>query len=105
MLKIAGIKGYLTWIGTRDIPYNYTELPTPFTDNHMILTYKNGGKVYFLDATGQYLPLELPSSFIQGKEALVGIDSTEYEILKVPVIDADVNSHIDSSVIWIDKLV
>lgn len=103
MLKIANIKSYLTWIGTRDIPYKYNELPTPFTDNHMILTYKNNGKAYFLDATGQYLPLGLPSSFIQGKEALVGKDSNEFEILKVPVIEAEINSQIDTSVIWIDN--
>ncbi|NJM25488.1 MAG: transglutaminase domain-containing protein [Bacteroidia bacterium] len=39
MLRVAGIKGYHTWIGTRDLPYKYTEVPTPLVDNHMIATY------------------------------------------------------------------
>ena len=39
MLAIAGIKGNLTWIGTRSIPYTYNEIPTPVVDNHMILSY------------------------------------------------------------------
>ena len=47
MLKAAGIKGELTWIGTRSIPYKYNELPTPSVDNHMILYYQNGNKGYF----------------------------------------------------------
>ena len=44
MLSIAGLKGSLTWIGTRSIPYTYKEVPTPAVDNHMILSYENKGK-------------------------------------------------------------
>jgi transglutaminase-like putative cysteine protease len=40
MLKVAGLKGHLTWIGTREIPYSYTDVPTPIVDNHMILSYQ-----------------------------------------------------------------
>ncbi len=96
MLDIAGIKGSLTWIGTRSIPYRYEEVPTPVVDNHMILTYENGEKTYFLDATGRFIPLEMPTSFIQGKEALVGKNKDEYEIKKVPVIEASRNKFEDS---------
>ncbi|MEN8120200.1 MAG: DUF3857 domain-containing protein [Bacteroidota bacterium] len=102
MLKIAGIKGCLTWVGTRSIPYKYNELPTPAVDNHMILTYKDGINTYFLDATGRYIPLELPTSFIQGKEALVGKDQ-DYEIIEIPVINAEQNTEVDSSFVRIDK--
>lgn len=91
MLEIAGIKGNLTWIGTRKIPYSYNELPTPAVDNHMILTYRDHQNIYFLDATGRYIPIDLPTSFIQGKEALVGNGLNDFEIVKVPVIVADVN--------------
>ncbi len=38
LLKLAGLNAYFTWIGTRDIPYDYTEVPLPITDNHMIST-------------------------------------------------------------------
>ena len=103
MLRTAGIKGNLTWIGTRSIPYKYTELPTPAVDNHMILTYNDGNKTYFLDATGRYISLNFPTSFIQGKEALVGKGSEGFKIITVPVIDAAKNATIDSSFIKIDK--
>ena len=97
MLKIAGLKGNLTWIGTRAIPYTYTELPTPMVDNHMILSYTEGDKTYFLDATGRYLALEMPSSFIQGKEALIGDGEGKFRIETVPVMSPQTNSYIESS--------
>jgi hypothetical protein len=30
MLNTAGIKAYFTWIGTRDMPYQFTQLPCPW---------------------------------------------------------------------------
>lgn len=97
MLDIAGIEGSITWIGTRSIPYSYAEMPSPIADNHMILTYTNGDKTYFLDATSRYHPLELPTSFIQGKEALVAIDSSNYVIKKVPIAPPGTNRWIDEA--------
>lgn len=102
MLSIAGIEGNLTWIGTRDIPYSYDEVPTPLVDNHMILAYENGGKTYYLDATGRFLPLEFPSSFIQGKEALISNGKDDFEIKRVPVVPAKKNAVIEVSQINID---
>ena len=96
MFEIAGLKGNLTWIGTRTIPYTYEEVPTPIVDNHMILSYTENGKTYFLDATGRYMKLDLPTSFIQGKEALIA-NGENYRIEKVPIIDAEVNSFVDST--------
>lgn len=86
LLKLAGIKSYFTWIGTRDIPYTYNDVPTPITDNHMILTYINGEDYYFLDATSQYHYFGLPSSFIQGKEALIGKGKDDFEVKQVPPV-------------------
>lgn len=103
MLKLAKIKGQLTWIGTRSIPYRYEELPTPACDNHMILTYQNEGNTYFLDATGRFIPLEFPSSFIQGKEALVGFGKDSFEIIKVPIIDSYKNTINDYSELYIEE--
>ncbi|WP_339753149.1 DUF3857 domain-containing protein [uncultured Winogradskyella sp.] len=97
MLKVAGLKGNLTWIGTRTIPYSYTEVPTPIVDNHMILSYIEAGRTYFLDATGRYLPLEMPSSFIQGKEALIGDGEGKFKIETVPIMDPRTNSYIQKS--------
>ena len=97
MLDIAGLKGNLTWVGTRTIPYTYNEVPTPVVDNHMILSYKYQDKIYFLDATGRFTPLDFPSSFIQGKEALVEDGKGKFEIVKIPVISADKNEYKDVS--------
>jgi hypothetical protein len=97
MLDIAGLKGQLTWIGTRDIPYTYEEMPTPMADNHMILSYENNNKTYYLDATGRYLPIDYPSSFIQGKEALVGYGESNFKVKKVPIMPPDKNLFKDST--------
>lgn len=96
MLEIAGLQGNLTWIGTRKIPYAYEEVPTPAADNHMILSYENKGKTYYLDATGRYIQLEYPSSFIQGKEALIA-NGNNFKIKRVPVVPANFNSVIDTT--------
>lgn len=85
MLSLAGLKGNLTWIGTRSIPYSYNEVPTPIVDNHMILSYKYNDKTYFLDATGRFIPIDLPTSFIQGKEALISNGENSYVIETVPL--------------------
>lgn len=81
----------LTWIGTRELPYGYEEMPTPGVDNHMIAAYLKEDEVIFLDGTDQHVAYPLPSSFIQGKEALIGLNSDEYLLKKVPIVDASQN--------------
>ncbi|WP_282072071.1 DUF3857 domain-containing protein [Polaribacter atrinae] len=102
MLEIAGVKGNLTWIGTRSITYTYDEVPTPVVDNHMILSYENNGKTYYLDATGRYIKFGTPTSFIQGKEALVGYGK-DFKIKTVPIIAAKENAIIDVTNIKIEN--
>ena len=103
MLEIAKIESHFTWIGTRDLPYKYAEVPSPASDNHMILTYFHDSIPYFLDATGRFNPFEIPSSFIQGKQALISIDSTNFLIKEVPIIEAKNNYLKDSIFLRIDK--
>jgi hypothetical protein len=103
MLKIAGINSYFTWIGSRDIPYSYEEVPTPIVDNHMIATYYKDGDPQFLDATSKYTQYGLPSSMIQGKQALVQTGPDSYQLETVPVIDRKVNFKRDSSIIKISN--
>lgn len=102
LLQLSGVKAYHTWIGTRDLPYRYTELPTPLVDNHMIATYiSKDGTYYFLDATSDHTPFGFPSSMIQGKEALIGFSETKYEVKEVPVISKDKNFMTDSMTVSI----
>ncbi|MBO0357223.1 DUF3857 domain-containing protein [Hymenobacter sp. BT186] len=103
MLRMTGVKSYLTWIGTRDLPYRYSELATPGVDNHMITTYEaSPGKYVFLDATNKYMPYGLPSSFIQGKEALLAIDGKTCKVVEVPVMENNRSPVADVSVLTLD---
>lgn len=97
MLHLAGVSNsYLTWIGTRTIPYRYADVPCPMSDNHMICTYVKDGVYYFLDATGKNTPFGTPTSMIQGKEALISKGPGQFEIVTVPVMAAEKNMRIDS---------
>lgn len=87
MLKLAGFDAYMTWIGTRHIPYDYT-LPSLAVDNHCISTVMIGGKEYFLDGTEKYIPFGDYAWRIQGKEVLIG-KGEKYDVKKVPLMDID----------------
>ncbi|MCE2962825.1 MAG: DUF3857 domain-containing protein [Chitinophagales bacterium] len=81
---------YLTWIGSDKIPYKIEEFPCPGVFNHMIATWKHKGRTYILDATNSYTKWGLPSSFIQTKQAFIGLSPTEFEILTIaPVADEE----------------
>lgn len=99
MLKMANIPAYLTWIGTRKLPYTYYDVPTPMVDNHMIATAKIDEQNIFLDATDSYLPFSIPTAMIQGKEAMIGIDSLHYEIATIPIAKSEENVLMDTSYI------
>lgn len=99
MLRMAGIKAYYTWIGTRNIPYKYSELPLPVVDNHMISVANINNQWIFLDGTDPFARYETPPAGIQGKEALVAISANEYKVLTVPVTDASQNRIVDSTFI------
>jgi transglutaminase-like putative cysteine protease len=97
MLSLAGVKAHHTWIGTRELPYKYSDIPTPLVDDHMIATYISAeGDYYFLDATSDYTPFGLPSSMIQGKEALISKGPDAYEVRTVPVIEKERNIMTDT---------
>jgi len=103
MLTYAGLKAHLTWIGSRDIPYSYNQVPTPLVDNHMISSYeRENGEVVFLDATGYYTPFGMPTGFIQGKEALIGKGRGQFDIVKVPVMSPDRSLRTDTLSLSID---
>jgi hypothetical protein len=89
MLKLGGLEAYMTWIGTRHIPYDYT-LPSLSVDNHCISTVVLSGKEYFLDGTEKYIPFGEYAWRIQGKEVLIG-KGDKYDVKKVPLADREKN--------------
>ncbi len=102
MLKAVNIPAYLTWVGSRDLPFKYSEFPSGMCDNHMITTYKENGKYYFLDATNSFQTMKASTGFIQGKEALLHISPTEYELITIPVRDDKYSTVYDYSSIKIE---
>jgi hypothetical protein len=89
MLKLSGFDARLTWIGTSDLPYDYT-LPSLAVDNHMICTVIIGGKKYFLDGTEDHIALNDYAQRIQGKQVLIE-DGKNYIIEKIPLFPAERN--------------
>ncbi len=87
MLRQAGFEAYMTWIGTRHLPYDYS-LPSLAVDNHCISTVVLNGKEYYLDGTEKYIPLGDYAWRIQGKEVLIG-KGDKYEVKKVPLMDLE----------------
>ena len=89
MLKIAGYDARLTWIGTSDLPYDYS-LPSLGVDNHMICTVILDGKRYFLDGTEEHIAINDYAHRIQGKQVLIE-DGSNYIIDKIPEFPAERN--------------
>ena len=89
MLKLAGYDARLTWIGTSDLPYDYS-LPSLAVDNHMICTLILDGKKYYLDGTEENMAFNDYAHRIQGKQVLIQ-DGDNYIIDKVPEFNAEHN--------------
>lgn len=89
MLVLAGFDARLTWIGTSDLPYDYS-LPSLAVDNHMICTVILDGKRYFLDGTEEYIALNDYAQRIQGKQVLIE-DGKNHILDKVPEFPAERN--------------
>ncbi|WP_046759159.1 DUF3857 domain-containing transglutaminase family protein [Kordia jejudonensis] len=89
MLNHVGIPSYRAWIGTRDRPYLYEEVPTPMVDNHMITATVIDNDTIFIDGTDSYVNFGMPSSFTQTKEALIGITPEQFILKKVPKLASE----------------
>lgn len=83
MLKLAGYDAHFAWIGTREIPYDRTEIQSLCVDNHAISVLYLKGKTYFLDGTEKYAALGRNAYRIQGKNVLVQHGDT-YKVENVP---------------------
>ncbi len=96
MLTLAGYDARLTWIGTNDIPYDYST-PCLSVDNHMICTVILNNKKYFLDGTEDYIALDDYATRIQGRQVLIE-DGKNHILDRVPTFNFDrnqINQNID----------
>ena len=69
----------------------------------MISAVKIDGKWIFLDATDPNCIFGFPTSGIQNKQALIGINPEKFELVTVPVVEPAKNTIIDSTFLTIDK--
>jgi hypothetical protein len=102
MLKYAKIPAFLTWIGSRHIPYTFDKNPAPNSANHMIAAVKINGEYIYLDATGSYTRFGFPTDMIQGKQCIMAISDTEFDKQIVPEIPKEKNPRYDSIAIAIE---
>ncbi len=91
LLTLSGVEAHLVWIGTRDIPFKYSENPSLSADNHMIAAVKQNGNWVFLDATADKIDYGLPTPHIQGKQAMVMLSENTFSVVDVPVVDKTSN--------------
>lgn len=98
MLTYAKVKNaHVAWVGTRDVPYQMSEIPSPITCNHVIcvVDHPDGG-YYYLDATGSEVSYLYPPKSIQGKEVLVHYGPGEYKLAKVDPVPASTNKYVST---------
>lgn len=98
MYRSVGLKAYFSWIGTREKPYTFSDIPLPLLFNHVICAWQNNnGQWVFIDGTHSSISFGVPPYGIQGKETLIAKSATDYEIIKVPEIDAPYNKTEDTT--------
>ena len=93
MLKGVGIDGRFVWIGTRDIPTDWTEFPILASGNHMIAAAVTGDSILYLDGTATYTPLGQMPAFIRGRQTLVEDTEDTCIVGRVPDMPADTDGY------------
>ena len=96
MIRAAGEKASLTSVGTRELPYKYSDFPSIACANHMVAVWWNKDKPMILDGTSRNKKLEDVPAFIQGKECIIGIGNGQYQLFEIPVADAICNAQRDT---------
>jgi len=92
LLKPYNLRVMPAWVGTRSLPYKYSEIPSISVDNHAINVFEDqDGKRYFLDPTSTGLSIRYPSEFIQGKQCLVYENDEKYSVLEIPIVESSEN--------------
>lgn len=93
LLKAQKMDARLVDIGTEDIPFKASDMPTLGAVNHMICMLSHGGKTYWLDATNRFIPATHIPGNIQGREAMVE-NGANCTLMTLPILNS--NSSVDS---------
>lgn len=93
LLKAQGFDARLTDIGTDEIPYRMSDVPTLASANHVICTLFYKGKTHYIDATCNHIPYTYTPQHIQGSEAMIeNGDRPLMQIVPVQKPDASIDS-------------
>lgn len=93
LLKAQGFDARLTDIGTDEIPYRMSDVPTLASANHVICTLFYKGKTHYIDATCNHIPYTYTPQYIQGSEAMIeNGDRPLMQIVPVQRADASIDS-------------
>ncbi len=97
MMKSEGLNSSYAWIGTRDIPYKFSDFATRSNFNHMIAVWwDNNNNPVILDGTTLHNMIEDIPSSIQGKECLIEKGPDKYMVYSIPVASPEKNTVYDS---------
>lgn len=96
MIRSIGEKAYLVSVGTRELPYKYSEFPSIACANHMVAAWWNNDQPYILDGTSRYNTVEDIPAAIEGKECLIAMGNGKYQLYTIPVANLDCNIRKDS---------
>lgn len=102
MLRAIGEKASLASVGTRELPYKYSQFPFPSCANHMVCLWWNNDKPTILDGTSRHKKLEDVPAFIQGKECIARIEKGNYRVIEIPIAESNSNSQKDTIDLFID---
>ena len=93
LLKAQGFDARLTDIGTDEIPYKMSDVPTLASANHVICTLFYKGKTHYIDATCNHIPYTYTPQHIQGSEAMIeNGDRPLMQIVPIQRADASIDS-------------
>lgn len=93
MLEYANVPGaHVAWVGTRDIVFLMSDIPTPMACNHVICVVdRPDGGYYYLDATDSEGSYRIPPRSIQSKDLLIHLGKDKYTLYNVPAVAAKNN--------------
>ena len=97
MIRSQNLKASFAWIGSRHLPYKYSEFASLVDDDHMIAVWWDEHDTpVILDGTTYSHSMENVPVFIQGKECLIEKGKDEYVLYKIPVAAPVHNAIYDS---------
>lgn len=104
LLRSIGLNASLAWVGTRTLPYKYSEFPSMSNANHMIAVWwQTAEKPVLLDGTTRYHRMDEIPENIQGKQCIIENGTDDYVLYTIPVALPEATQLIDTSWSYIDN--